>query len=132
MHTTECEKLTVCKAEHPQSRDGQLGQVILFSGPIVRRIVHFLLGVQPLVSEYRDEHNEKRNRGGQGCQHPQARQYRFQGTHSIGIPGRRSGGGSGIPRHTPLHFNLTRVRSHLTRSSFDFGLQGLYLKHVAD
>lgn len=50
------EKLTVCKAEHPQAGDGHLGEVILVAGAVVRWIVHLLVGVQPLVSQHRDKH----------------------------------------------------------------------------
>lgn len=62
--------LTVSEAEHPQSRDGVLGEVLLLAGAVVKGVAHFFFGVQPLVGEHGDDNDEKRSSGGQRCEHP--------------------------------------------------------------
>lgn len=55
--------LTIRVAQSPEARHGVLWQVIFLPSSIVVRVVHFLLGVKPLVSRHGYTHDDKWNGG---------------------------------------------------------------------
>lgn len=70
--------LTICEAQHPQSRYGELRKVIPLPRPVVGRVVHLLRSVEPLVGHHRHSDDEQGHRRRDRGYNPEERQSRFE------------------------------------------------------
>lgn len=65
-------RLTIGEAQHPEAGSGHLGEKVLVASSVVRRVVHLLLGVEPLVGQHCHDHHQERHRRRDRGQEPQA------------------------------------------------------------